>query len=97
MDFSIEIVPRFDYGAVDAWIRTHGQGVFTAIGGDDGLLIGHRTSPRAIERTGAWTLRNQSRTHLGREPLHYSTRIPPAAPTRRERVRISFPPGGPGD
>ncbi len=37
--FEIEIVPRFDYGEVDPWIRHQGRGVYTAIGGDDGLVI----------------------------------------------------------
>ena len=32
------ITPRFDYGEVTPWLRHHGRGVFSAIGGDDGLL-----------------------------------------------------------
>ena len=39
IEFEIEIVPRFDYGEVDPWIRHQGRGVYTAIGGDDGLVI----------------------------------------------------------
>ena len=39
VDVRIEIVPRFDYASVRPGIRSHGQGVFTATGGDDGLLI----------------------------------------------------------
>jgi GH15 family glucan-1,4-alpha-glucosidase len=31
--------PRFDYGEVTPWLRHHGRGVFSAIGGDDGLLL----------------------------------------------------------
>ena len=34
-----EISPRFDYGAVRPWLRRAGTNVFTAIGGDDGLLV----------------------------------------------------------
>jgi len=37
--FRIRVVPRFDYGAVDPWMRHHGLGVYSAIGGDDGLMI----------------------------------------------------------
>lgn len=37
--FELEVVPRFDYGEIDAWIRHQGRGIFTAIGGDDGLLL----------------------------------------------------------
>ena len=39
LEFDVEIVPRFDYGAVDAWIRHHGKQTYSAIGGDDGLVI----------------------------------------------------------
>src|SRR5919204_40913 len=39
LDFRIRIVPRFDYGAVEPWIRRHGPGSFSAIGGRDALLI----------------------------------------------------------
>ena len=39
VDFRIRIVPRFDYGAVEPWIRRHGPGFFSAIGGRDALLI----------------------------------------------------------
>jgi GH15 family glucan-1,4-alpha-glucosidase len=38
--FELELVPRFDYGAVRPWVRgREGEGIFAAIGGDDGLLI----------------------------------------------------------
>jgi GH15 family glucan-1,4-alpha-glucosidase len=37
-ELSVEVSPRFDYGALAPWLRGEG-GVFTAIGGDDGLLI----------------------------------------------------------
>jgi GH15 family glucan-1,4-alpha-glucosidase len=39
VDFEIEIVPRYDYGEIDAWIRKHGPNVFSASGGDDGLVV----------------------------------------------------------
>jgi len=38
-DFKIRVVPRFDYGAVDPWIRHLGPQTFGAIGGDDALLL----------------------------------------------------------
>ncbi len=34
-----EVAPRFDYGAVRPWLRRAASDVFTAIGGDDGLLV----------------------------------------------------------
>jgi GH15 family glucan-1,4-alpha-glucosidase len=39
VEVRIEVSPRFDYGAIDPWIRHHGMGAFSAIGGDDGLVI----------------------------------------------------------
>jgi GH15 family glucan-1,4-alpha-glucosidase len=38
VDVRFEIVPRFDYGEVTPWIRHHGRGVYSAIGGDDALV-----------------------------------------------------------
>ena len=32
------VAPRFDYGEVVPWIRHHGTGVYSLIGGNDGLL-----------------------------------------------------------
>jgi len=40
LDLAVEVVPRFDYGAVSPWLReAGGENAFAAIGGDDGLLI----------------------------------------------------------
>jgi GH15 family glucan-1,4-alpha-glucosidase len=39
MELSVQIAPRFDYGAVKPWIQTKGDEGFVAIGGSDGLLI----------------------------------------------------------
>jgi GH15 family glucan-1,4-alpha-glucosidase len=39
VEFDIRIVPRFDYGAIDAWVRRQDRDSYSLIGGDDGLLI----------------------------------------------------------
>lgn len=39
VDVEFELAPRFDYGAVRPWLRRAASDVFTAIGGDDGLLV----------------------------------------------------------
>lgn len=39
VDLSVELTPRFDYGAIKPWIRRCRDGSFQAIGGGDGLLI----------------------------------------------------------
>ncbi len=35
----LEIAPRFDYGTVRPWLRRAATDAFTAVGGDDGLLV----------------------------------------------------------
>jgi GH15 family glucan-1,4-alpha-glucosidase len=39
VEFDLRIVPRFDYGSLMPWIRQEGVRVYSAIGGNDGLLI----------------------------------------------------------
>lgn len=39
VEMDVAVVPRFDFGSTRPWIRRHGPGHFTAIGGDDGLVI----------------------------------------------------------
>jgi GH15 family glucan-1,4-alpha-glucosidase len=53
MKLSVEVSPRFDYGAVKPWIRRRGDAHFIAIGGSDGLLI-----------SGNFPLRMKYRHHL---------------------------------
>jgi GH15 family glucan-1,4-alpha-glucosidase len=40
---ALDLVPRFDYGEVDPWIRAHAPRLYSAIGGDDGLVISSDT------------------------------------------------------
>lgn len=39
MEFDIRVAPRFDYGQVRPWIRRHSERLFSAIGGDDALIV----------------------------------------------------------
>jgi GH15 family glucan-1,4-alpha-glucosidase len=39
VDLEARIAPRFDYGVLRPWIRRHGHRLFSAIGGDDGLVV----------------------------------------------------------
>lgn len=39
IEVEVEVVPRFDYGEVDPWIRKHAPRVYSATGGDDGLVF----------------------------------------------------------
>jgi GH15 family glucan-1,4-alpha-glucosidase len=38
-EVQVEVAPRFDYGAVRPWLRRSARDMFTAIGGDDGLVV----------------------------------------------------------
>jgi GH15 family glucan-1,4-alpha-glucosidase len=38
-DVSVRVAPRFDYGAIDPWMRHQGSGCWSAIGGDEALAI----------------------------------------------------------
>lgn len=39
VELDIKVEPRFDYGSIKPWIRQEGVDVYSAIGGNDGLLI----------------------------------------------------------
>jgi GH15 family glucan-1,4-alpha-glucosidase len=39
VEFEIRIAPRFDYGEVRPWMRRHGHRLYSAIGGNDGLIV----------------------------------------------------------
>jgi GH15 family glucan-1,4-alpha-glucosidase len=62
IDVGVRIEPRFDYGAVDAWIRRHAKDTFSAIGGDDGLII---WSDLDLDFDGRHALAGTSAVHAG--------------------------------
>ena len=39
VELRVEVVPRFDYGEIAAWVRRRGPLLHTAVGGDDALVI----------------------------------------------------------
>jgi GH15 family glucan-1,4-alpha-glucosidase len=47
---AIDIVPRFDYGAIRPWIRETGPGQFVAVGGADGLVFSSDAPLRMRDR-----------------------------------------------
>jgi GH15 family glucan-1,4-alpha-glucosidase len=49
VEFEAILEPRFDYGALPPWLRHHAaEGVYSAVGGDDALVIG-ADCPLAID------------------------------------------------
>jgi GH15 family glucan-1,4-alpha-glucosidase len=59
---ALHVRPRFDYGGVHPWIRHHGAGVWSAIGGDDGLLC---TCDAPLEPDGRHALRANATVRAG--------------------------------
>ena len=64
---ALELVPRFDYGAVKPWIRKIDKGQYIAIGGSDGLFISGDLSLEMKHRhdlTGTCTVEEGQRLRL---------------------------------
>jgi GH15 family glucan-1,4-alpha-glucosidase len=64
---TVEVVPRFDFGATQPWIRQTGTGCHTAIGGSSGLLISGDLPVRMECRhnlAGSVTIKAGQRRHL---------------------------------
>ena len=49
VEIEIVIAPRFDYGATRPWLRHHGDGRYTAVGGDEAVII-HSTADFDLDR-----------------------------------------------
>jgi GH15 family glucan-1,4-alpha-glucosidase len=50
--FRVRVAPRFDYGYLEPWLRHENINLFTAVGGDDAMIIGgdadfHQSDDRA--------------------------------------------------
>src|SRR5215212_6136976 len=75
-EFMLRIVPRFDFGEVDPWVRRHGSNLYSAIGGDDGLVI---SCDADLEPPDRHALEAEAAVRSG-ERVHLSlTSIDPAA------------------
>jgi GH15 family glucan-1,4-alpha-glucosidase len=67
VEFKVEIVPRFDFGAIKPWIRCYRQNHHIAIGGCNGLLISGDVSVKMKHRhdlTGTFTVEKGQRKRL---------------------------------
>lgn len=63
VDFSLALVPRFDYGEVKPWLRLEGVDVYSAIGGDDALVI---ATESPLERAGPHELSSEFTVRPGK-------------------------------
>ncbi len=67
VEYAVEIFPCFDYGTTKAWIRRYKEKDFSAIGGNDGLLISGDFSLDMKDRhilSGACSVEEGERVHL---------------------------------
>jgi GH15 family glucan-1,4-alpha-glucosidase len=48
VSFHLRVIPRFDYGYLEPWIRHENINLFTAVGGDDALIIGGDAELRQV-------------------------------------------------
>jgi GH15 family glucan-1,4-alpha-glucosidase len=86
----VVVAPRLDYGELDPWIRAHGPGVFSAVGGDQGLLV---TSDLPLARrqhtlAGEISLRAGQRRRLALTfvwPHDLDSQLPAARPAAADR------------
>ena len=92
VELDLKVVPRFDYGDVEPWIRQEGVRVYSAIGGNDGLLI---SSDADIDLAGDHDLEAPIGVHAG-ERVHLSMQFvlperldydPPKVPDVKELDR----------
>ena len=52
VELDLKVVPRFDYGDLEPWLRQEGVKLYSAIGGNDGLLISTDAEIRVVEESG---------------------------------------------
>jgi GH15 family glucan-1,4-alpha-glucosidase len=67
MELSLRLAPRLDYGEVRPWLRHRGKGVWSAMGGDDALVIWsdyELTSEGDHDLTATFEVRSGQRAYL---------------------------------
>ena len=67
VELDLKVAPRFDYGDVKPWVRQEGVGLYSAIGGNDGLLVSSDADIRPAEDhdlEAAVNVRAGERVHL---------------------------------
>jgi GH15 family glucan-1,4-alpha-glucosidase len=74
VELEMEIAPRFDYGSVAPWLRQEGVKVYSAIGGNDGLLI---SSDAGLSPSDKHTLKATISVHPGERARLSILSVPP--------------------
>jgi GH15 family glucan-1,4-alpha-glucosidase len=52
VELDVVVAPRFDYGSLRPWLRHHGGDAYSAVGGDDALVI-RSALPLEVDREGS--------------------------------------------
>jgi GH15 family glucan-1,4-alpha-glucosidase len=72
LELEFRAVVRFDYGQVKPWVKRRGIGVYSAIGGNDGLLLRSDVDLERVEEhdlAASFAIRAGQRTHFSLEYL----------------------------
>lgn len=87
VELDLKVVPRFDYGEMEPWIRQQGVRLYSAIGGNDGLLI---FCDAGLSQSGSHDLETTFTVHAG-ERVRLSILSVPPAQLDYERPEVSGP------
>ncbi len=74
VELDLKVAPRFDYGSIEPWIRQEGVNLYSAIGGNDGLLI---SSDADISTTNDHALEATISVHAGERVRLSILSVPP--------------------
>jgi GH15 family glucan-1,4-alpha-glucosidase len=75
LEFDLAVVARFDYGEVEPWVRRRGVGLYTAIGGNDALVV---SCDADLERDGQHDLKARFAIRAGQRVRLSITYVNPA-------------------
>ncbi len=74
VELDLKIVPRFDYGELEPWLRQEGVKLYSAIGGNDGLLI---STEADVAMDGEYGLEASISVHSGERVRLSIVPVPP--------------------
>jgi GH15 family glucan-1,4-alpha-glucosidase len=74
VELEMKIAPRFDYGSIAPWLRQEGARIYSAIGGNDGLLI---SSDAELSPSDKHTLKATISVHPGERARLSILSVPP--------------------
>jgi GH15 family glucan-1,4-alpha-glucosidase len=82
LEMRLLVRPRFDFGEIKPWVRQHGPGVYSAVGGNDAILVGSDADLCVADRhdlAARFVVRAGERIHLS-IIYHHPEDLDPAPP-----------------